>query len=379
MISTIVEIEHIKDFAEQGFYSKTYLANDKRLKRQVAVKDIVYENLTSDSDFEKYFEEAYKLSIATHPRVLPVFYVGLDHGEGETKIPRIVTPYFKHGSLNAYLQKVYSTNQTLALDEVIRYAHDIIQGMAHLHSLDILHLDLKASNIYIGDDLKMVLGDFGQARFIKAGIVHDKVNLYPVLSPIESLTKKAIDKTTDIYQFGLLLYSMLCYNKYREAIETTYQISTAHLNQIYRVKPDNVEELSDAFKANMKLFATAIKSSSFPNRTDYPYYIPPKIQEIIHKCLAPKVEDRYNNFYQIQADLNDFTFPKGVTEFHQNLLTNNIHFIKDEKPCIISVTPNGAKFDITSSKNDRNSSDCTTTNISPAKLSSKLFTFADEM
>ena len=96
MINTIVEIEHQQDFAEQGFYSKSYLALDKRLNRQVAVKDIIYENLTSDDDFGKYFEEAYKLSMASHPRVLPVYYVGLDHNEGAETIPRIVTCFFKN-------------------------------------------------------------------------------------------------------------------------------------------------------------------------------------------------------------------------------------------------------------------------------------------
>jgi hypothetical protein len=43
MINTIVEIVHEVDFAEQGFYSKSYLAIDKRLNRQVAVKDIIWE------------------------------------------------------------------------------------------------------------------------------------------------------------------------------------------------------------------------------------------------------------------------------------------------------------------------------------------------
>jgi len=55
MINTIVEIEHKADFPEQGFYSKSYLALDKRLNREVAVKDIIYENLTSTDDFEKIF------------------------------------------------------------------------------------------------------------------------------------------------------------------------------------------------------------------------------------------------------------------------------------------------------------------------------------
>jgi len=196
MINTLVEIEHKEDFSEQGFYSKSYLGFDKRLNREVAVKDIIYENLTSDDDFEKYFQEAYKLSLASHPRVLPVYYVGLDHNSSMEKIPRIVTHYFKNGSLQGYMKSIYDSGRTLALDEVIRFSHDILQGMIHLHSLDIMHLDLKASNIYIGDDNKLVIGDFGQARFIKDGIIHDKVDLYPALMPLEHVTKKALDKNS---------------------------------------------------------------------------------------------------------------------------------------------------------------------------------------
>ncbi|MBS0646656.1 MAG: protein kinase [Verrucomicrobia bacterium] len=379
MINTIVEIEHKQDFPEQGFYSKSYLAIDKRLNREVAVKDIIYENLTSTDDFEKYFEEAYKLSMATHPRVLPVYYVGLDHNGGDEAIPRIVTCFYKNGSLNSYLEKVYATNKTLTLDEIIRYAHDIIQGMIHLHALDIVHLDLKASNIYIGDDFKMVIGDFGQAKFIKDGIIHEHVNLYPAIAPAEAAAKKALDKTTDIYQFGLLLYSMVCFNKYRDAIENTYKISTAQLKQIYRVKPDNVDDLKAEFKANMKLFTTAVKESKFPDRDSYPYYVPKKIQEIIHKCLEPVVANRYNNFYEIQADLNDFIFPHGVSELYQDLGTNKLHFTKEDKPCVISIEPAAGKYEISTTKNGRNVAKCTKSDVSEAKLQKVLFTFAEEI
>lgn len=379
MINTIVEILHKQDFAEQGFYSKSYLAIDKRLNREIAVKDIIYENLTSEDDFEKHFEEAYKLSMATHPRVLPVYYVGINHNEGGIITPRIVTCFFKNGSLNAYLKKVYSNNRSLSLDEIIKYSHDIIQGMIHLHALDIVHLDLKASNIYIGDDGKMVIGDFGQAKFIKDGIIHEHVDLYPALTPVEAVAKKAFDKATDIYQFGLLLYSMVCFTKYREAIENTYKISTSQLKVIFREKPANVADLKTEFKANMKLFNEAIKSSKFPNREEYPYYIPKKIQEIIHKCLEPVVANRYNNFYEIQSDLNEFIFPKGVSDFHQEFITNKVHFVKEEKPCVISITPVGSMFDVSASKNGRNSNECNKSSVSEAKLRKVLLTFAEDI
>lgn len=379
MINTLVEIEHKSDFSEQGFYSKSYLALDKRLNREVAVKDIIYENLTSESDFEKYFEEAYKLSLASHPRILPVYYVGLDHNGGEQITPRIVTYFYKNGSLNSYLEKIYSQFRTLGLDEVIRYAHDIIQGMIHLHVLDIVHLDLKASNIYIGDDGKMVIGDFGQAQFIKEGIIHLPVNIYPAITPNEANKKKVVDKTADIYQFGLLLYSMLCYDQYRNAIENVYSISTSTLKTIYRDKPENVADLKKEFNANVKAYFNAINSDEFPNRSAYPYYVPAKIQDIIHKCLEPVVSNRYNNFYEVQKDLNDFIFPDKASDFYQDLTTNNIHFIKDDKPCVIAITENAGKYSLSSTKNNQAVNRCCKSDVTFARLRKELFTFAKEI
>ncbi len=379
MINTIVEIEPIEDFPEQGFYSKTYLALDKRLDRRVAVKDIIYESITSKADFEKYFEEAYKLSIAVHPRVLPVYYVGLDHNIDGLIIPRIVTCFFKNGSLNSYLQRIYATNRTLGLDEVIRFSHDIIQGMIHLHALDIVHLDLKASNIYIGDDGKLIIGDFGQSKFIKDSIIIERVDLYPALAPVEAVAKKAIDKTADIYQFGLLLYSMLCYTKYRQAIDETYKINTDQLKLIYREKPANVDELKAEFRENMKLFNQAIKTSTFPNRNDYPFYVPKKIQEIIHKCLEPNIANRYNNFYEIQADLSEFIFPDGVSDYYQDLTTNQLHFEKEGKACKISVQQAGADFDVSVTKNGKNINKFNKSGITKSNLLKLLITFASEI
>jgi len=254
MISTIVQIEKIKDFDEQGFYSQAYLAMDKRLNRHVAVKDFIYENITSETDFEHYFEEAHKLSLASHSRVLPVYYVGINQTKSDSVIPRIVTQYFKKGSLNSYLESISDTNKSICLDEAIRFSHDIIQGMIHLHSLDIVHLDLKASNIFIGDDGRLVIADFGQSQFLKGGIIKKALNIYPAIQPKEQRSKKAVDKTADIYQFGMLLFSILCHTTYRDALDNIYRISTSHLTRIFRDKSDASVKLKKEFGTNIKKY-----------------------------------------------------------------------------------------------------------------------------
>jgi hypothetical protein len=172
---------------------------------------------------------------------------------------------------------------------------------------------------------------------------------------------------------------MLCFNKYRYALENTYKISTTHLKHIYRDKPANVAELKAEFTTNMKSFIMAVKTSTFPVRTDYPYYVPVKIQEIIHKCLEPEVDKRYNNFYQIQADLNGFLFPDGVSDFYQDLITDTLHFTKEGKPCVIYITPNGANFEVKATKNSRNCVKFNTPDVSQAKLPKTLLKFASEL
>lgn len=378
MINTLVEIEHIQDFSEQGFYSRSYLAFDKRLNRKVAVKDIIYENLTSESDFEKYFEEAYKVSMAAHPRVLPIYYVGLDHNDTDV-IPRIVSCYFNNGSLNSYLEKISTQGRSICLDEAIRFVHDIIQGMIHLHMLDIVHLDLKASNIFIGDDRKLVIGDFGQAKFIKDGIIKDASNIYPAITPKEVLKMKSADKTADIYQFGMLLFSIFCYSDYRNAIDNNYQINTEKLKTLFRDKPDNVEELKKEFSSNIKRYFKDVNAGVFPDKSSYPLIVPKKIQDIIHKCLEPDIKNRYNNFYEIQADLNDFIFPKDVSQLYQDFASNSLNFLKDQKPCTLSIVEVAGKYQINATKNGRSVSGCCKTAVTPAKLPKLLLTLVDQI
>ncbi len=379
MINTIVEVEHLKDFSEQGFYSRTYIATDKRLNRQVAVKDIIYENLTSESDFEKYFEEAYKLSMSAHPRVLPVYYVGIDHNNGKEIIPRIVTHYFKKGSVNSYLEHLAKAGISISLDEGIRFAHDIIQGMVHLHMLDIVHLDLKASNIFIGDDGKLVIADFGQAKFIKDGVIKDASNIYPAIAPKEIVRKKVADKTSDIYQFGMLLYSIFCYPVYRNAIDNDYKIGTKVLKQVFRDKPINHAELKKEFGANIKRYYKDVAEGIFPNKLTYPLIIPRIIQSIIHKCLEPGVKDRYNNFYEIQSDLNEFIFPKGISDLIQDNKSNSFKFNKDSKPCELKIIEAGKKFNINAVKNGRAVNDCCKSDVTIARLQKVLFNLAEQI
>lgn len=379
MITTLVEIEHIKEFDEQGFYSRTYLAKDKRLDRTVAVKDIFPKDVKSKEDLEAYFAEAHKLSLTEHPRILPVYFVGLNHvTEGEEDIPRIVTKYMKGGSLEVLLRNTYAAGKTLTIEQIVRYAHDIIQGMIHLHANDILHLDLKASNIFIGDDEKLVIGDFGLAKFLKDDAVIKAGSLYPAFNTPENIKKGVVDKTADIYQFGVLMYSMLNHQIYRDAVDGKYKLGIKDLEVIKNGnKP--TEEQSKQIKESFKMLGNDIKSGAFPDRKNHNYYVPKKICELIEKCLNPEVSKRFNNFYQVQAALNEFIMPDETRDVWYDFTNFEVAFSKRELPCTIKVNKNGTDFDLLPLKNGKKQHQQNKSAVSPAKLSSSIYSIIDEI
>lgn len=341
MILTTVEIEKIKDFDEQGFFSSTYLAMDKRLEREVAVKDINVNGKVKEEDVEKFFHEALKLSRSEHPRILPIYFVGFcDTGDKAQIIPRVVTKFMRNGTLSGVLRTQYDTGFTFPLDTIIRYSHDIIQSLIHLHSLDILHLDLKASNIFIGDDGKLVVGDFGQSRFLIDGLTEDAENLYPALMPDEFSKKGVVDKTADIYQFGILLYSMCCYDYYRGFLEEDYKIDVEVLKGLFGESASSSKDERNLFGANLKRYKQDVKDGLYSKGDNYHNYIPGKIIDIVSKCVAQKVEDRYNNFYEVQSDLNELIFPSGVSTYVEEIGQNSIAFNKDDVGCFINYALN---------------------------------------
>ncbi len=354
MIETLVEIRHIEDFGEQGFYSKTYRAEDLRLNRVVAVKDIVASAIESKEAVEKYFEEAQRLSIASHPRVLPVYFVGIDNNGAAADVgaPRIVTKYMKNGSLNQFLNAVYSGGSSLELGTAIRFAHDIIQGMIHLHSLDILHLDLKASNIFIGDDGKLILADFGQSKMLNEDSIVQVESLYPSILTPESIRRRVADKTTDIYQFGVLLYSIFNYDIYRKALDEEYNVNTEVLLRVFRAENNNDEE-KEQFRENMRTLSSDIKNGNFPNRDSHHYYVPKAIQNVINKCLEVNVADRYQNFYEIQTDINKLTMTKDAQDLKQSFENSEIIFNKNNQACLITVEENSGRYNLRAKKNNR--------------------------
>ena len=192
---------------------EVYKAKDTRLDRTVALK-VLPAHLSNDEDLRRRFErEARAISALSHPNICTLFDIGIHEGQeflvmeylqGETLAERVA-----HGAL--------------PLDEVIRIGCVIADALEKAHRLGIIHRDLKPSNIVLTRGGAKLL-DFGLAKWLpSSGSLIGRsdeaterqplttqgtlLGTIPYMAP-EQLEGKPVDRRTDIFAFGAVLYEM---------------------------------------------------------------------------------------------------------------------------------------------------------------------------
>lgn len=189
-------VEHIG----RGGMADVWSARDKRLNRTVAVKTMV-RDLSPDTDpMTQFVQEAKTIASLEHPHILPIY----DFGDVDGQL-YIVMRYVSGGSIENLVEE-----GPLNLDEVLRFGRNIAQALDHAHANNIIHLDLKPSNILLDANQSPYLADFGLAAWVgpegRAANPGSGTLLY--MAP-EQLTSDQLDHRADIYSFTVMLFHML--------------------------------------------------------------------------------------------------------------------------------------------------------------------------
>ena len=137
-----------------GGMGEVYRARDSALKREVAVK-VLPEYWSRDPDRLRRFElEAEAAATLNHPNVVSIFHVGRYDGS-----PYIVTELLQGETLRERL-----SHGAMPLRKVIDYGVQIAYGLAAAHDKGIVHRDLKPENLFVTNDGRVKILDFGLAK-----------------------------------------------------------------------------------------------------------------------------------------------------------------------------------------------------------------------
>ncbi|MGC0271628.1 Stk1 family PASTA domain-containing Ser/Thr kinase [Pseudactinotalea sp. Z1739] len=232
----------------RGGMATVYLALDRRLDRQVAIK-VMHPHLAEGHDVAARFRrEARAAARLTHPGVVGVYDQG---SEGETSY---LTMEYVRGQ---NLRKVLRAEGALAVGDALDVVGDVLDALAAAHRADLVHRDIKPENVLVADDGRIKVADFGLARAVTeatAATTGTLLGTVAYLAP-EIVTSGMADARADVYAAGVLLYELLTGSPPFSG-ETPIQIAYQHVNEDLpgvreRVPgiPVQVEELIGALSA----------------------------------------------------------------------------------------------------------------------------------
>ena len=185
----------------QGGMGEVYLADDSRLRRQVALK-FLSAKYTSDDEFkQRFMREAHTAAAVNHPNIVTIHDIETYRGR-----PYIVMEYVGGRSLKTILRDC-----ELTPSEIVDIAMQIAKGIERAHGAGIVHRDLKSDNILLTTDGRIKILDFGLAK-----AEHDEdltqtgtaLGTVAYMSP-EQAQGKPLDQRSDLFSFGVVLYEMV--------------------------------------------------------------------------------------------------------------------------------------------------------------------------
>ena len=204
--------EIIEQIGEGGF-AKVFLANDPSLDREVAIKVPKPEGLLSAESRARFEREAKSAAILSHPNIVPVFEIG-----SVGPIHFIASEFCAGPTLHQWLA---NRKQVLSPREAAKIVCCLADAVQHAHQRGIIHRDLKPTNIILVNDdhdiaSRLRITDFGLARQVyeeESLTANGAIVGTPgYMSPEQAQGIRNIDRRTDVYSLGMILYQLLTGN-----------------------------------------------------------------------------------------------------------------------------------------------------------------------
>ncbi|KAA3663963.1 MAG: hypothetical protein DWQ04_08140, partial [Chloroflexi bacterium] len=257
-----------------GAFGAVHRAYQPVVEREVAIK-IILPRYSNQPDFIRRFKaEAHMVARLEHPHIVPLYDYWRDP-DGAYLVMRLL----RGGNLETMLQQA-----PLTLDTAITLVDQIAAALTTAHRQGIIHRDLKPANILLDEDGNAYLSDFGIAKDLESeqNLTADGDMLgSPAYTSPEQVLSEQITPLTDIYSFGIILYTLLTGQPpFPDASLVT--LIHNHLN----------EPIPFACKQNAN--------------------IPPQVDRVIQRATAKKPNGRYPDATTLANAFREAIYPVSV-------------------------------------------------------------------
>jgi len=176
----------VNNFARGGL-GQIWLANDTRLRREVAYKEMLPAGLKNRSALERFLEEAQITGQLEHPGIVPIYDIGYQPNGAPFYSMKLVRGETFEKHITAYHElPADDSERPLKFHKLLKHFIDICNALAFAHDRGVLHRDLKPLNVMIGAFGETLVLDWGLAKVMDEK-TSDGGQQGPVTTSTESL------------------------------------------------------------------------------------------------------------------------------------------------------------------------------------------------
>jgi len=185
-----------------GGFAVVYLVHDLTLKRNLAVKVLSPDLISSKTVLERFKREAETVAGLSHPNIVPLHFIG-----EKDDLLYLAMACIDGGSVADRLEKT----GPLPIADVKRIIGEVASALAHAHKRGVVHRDIKPQNVLTDSESgRSLVTDFGIARTADSSLTATGmfVGTPAYLSP-EQMTGEKSDHRADIYALGVMAYELV--------------------------------------------------------------------------------------------------------------------------------------------------------------------------
>ncbi|MBT5018262.1 MAG: serine/threonine protein kinase, partial [Planctomicrobium sp.] len=301
----------------QGGLGVVWLARDEKLKRIVAIKEILRESTSQSPEVKRFQRKAEITGRLEHPSIVPLYQFGLDE---QTVQPFYVMRYIGKKTLEDAIDEFHERRQngeenSLQMHNLLNAFVSVCQAIAYAHSRNIIHRDLKPENVALDNYGQVIVLDWGLAMLTGEYEIIESCELglsgsgtgveqtqdgqilgTPNYMAPEQASGRIddIDERTDVYGLGAVLYAILTgcapHEKSQESMTASSQVS----------------ELLRKIVSEPTVRARSLNTN-----------VPRELEAIAAKALSLKPYARYQTALQLAGDVQSWLANEPVKAYKE--------------------------------------------------------------
>jgi len=294
----------------EGGMGEVYLAEDQKLRRQVALK-LVRPSFTSRAMLRHFEHEERILAALNHPNIARLYGTGLT----PDGLPYFVMEYVEGEPLDEFVNK-----RQLSVEQRLQLFRKVCGAVSYAHQHLVIHRDLKPANIRVTAEGEPKLLDFGIAKLLDdtaATLPEQTVTLRALMTPDyaspEQVRGDLVSTASDVYSLGVVLYELLTGSK-------PFRLASRRPEEIARAITDQEPARPSTALLKSKIGSESGRRDSKLLRGD--------LDNVVLMALRKEPERRYRTVGQLAEDIRRYLENLPVAARKDTLVYRSSKFVR---------------------------------------------------